>query len=325
MKNCEKKPILIVSLDFELFWGMQDCCQLLDCQENVLGGRRAIPRLLSLFEEYGIHATWAAVGFMFAESFDELSHALPELKPAYKNEKLSPYRLLSSLDGDEEKEPCFLAPSLIRLVSETPGQEIGSHTFSHYYCREPGQTLEQFEADMKAAVSFAKEKGYALKSLVFPRNQSRREYIGVLQELGFTSFREEENDWIHEKLNWSGVLVQRLFRLLDVYLPLTGSGGYVPSIQGGLVNLPGSRMYKPFFRPLACMENVKVARIKRQMLHAARKNLVFHLWWHPHNIGVRTDFHLAQLCEIFQYYTKLREQYGMRSMNMGEAAELFKK
>ena len=53
---------LIVSLDFELFWGMLDVCPLDDYREHVLGGRRAIPELLALFEKYGIHATWAAEG-----------------------------------------------------------------------------------------------------------------------------------------------------------------------------------------------------------------------------------------------------------------------
>jgi len=53
---------LLVSLDFELFWGMLDVCSLDAYQENVLGGRKAIPRLLELFEKYGIHVTWATVG-----------------------------------------------------------------------------------------------------------------------------------------------------------------------------------------------------------------------------------------------------------------------
>ena len=53
---------LIVSLDFELFWGMLDCCSLEAYQDHVLGGRKAIPQLLELFQKYHIHATWAAVG-----------------------------------------------------------------------------------------------------------------------------------------------------------------------------------------------------------------------------------------------------------------------
>lgn len=52
-----KQATLIVSLDFELFWGMQDSHTLSEYENHVLGGRKAIPRLLKLFQKYGIHAT----------------------------------------------------------------------------------------------------------------------------------------------------------------------------------------------------------------------------------------------------------------------------
>ena len=57
------------------------------------------------------------------------------------------------------------------------------------------------------------------------------------------------------------------------------------------------------------------------MLHAAKNGLTFHLWWHPHNVGVMTEYHLKQLEEIFDYFNQLKEIYGMRSLNMREAAE----
>ena len=311
---------LIVSLDFELFWGMLDCCPLEDYQENVMGGRKAIPQLLNLFQKYGIHATWATVGFMFADNFQELAEYFPErgMLPSYSNPALTPYDWFAKIGSNEQEAPCFYAPSLIRLVSETPGQEIGSHTFSHYYCREKGQTVEQFAADMKAAKEIAARHGCDVTSVVLPRNQCEPEYTQVLRELGFTAYRDEENDWIHEKVKFRPLL--RLLRLADVYFPLTGQGGYVPKKEDGIWNLVGSRMYKPIFQPLCFLERVKLHRIKRQMLHAAKNNLTFHLWWHPHNIGVRTDAHLKQLEEIFAYYQELKEKYGMESLNMGEAA-----
>ena len=311
---------LIVSLDFELFWGMLDCCGLEDYQQNVLGGRAAIPRLLQLFQEYGIHATWAAVGFLFAEDYGELSAYFPKEKPTYVKAGLDPYEEFSKIGANEQEAPCFYAPSLIRLVSETPGQEIGSHTFCHYYCREKGQTVEQFAADMKAAKAIAAKHGYDLTSVILPRNQCEPEYTQVLRECGFTAYRDEENDWIHEKIKFRPLL--RLLRLADVYFPLTGQGGYVPKNENGIWNLTGSRMYKPIFKPLRFLESVKIKRIKRQMLHAAKHGLTFHLWWHPHNIGVMTKEHLNQLEEIFRYYAELKEKYGMQSRNMREAAEL---
>ena len=311
---------LIVSLEFELFWGMLDVCPLEDYQENVMGGRKAIPQLLNLFQKYGIHATWATVGFMFADNFQELAEYFPErgMLPSYSNPALTPYDWFAKIGSNEQEAPCFYAPSLIRLVSETPGQEIGSHTFSHYYCREKGQTVEQFAADMKAAKEIAARHGCDVTSVVLPRNQCEPEYTQVLRELGFTAYRDEENDWIHEKVKFRPLL--RLLRLADVYFPLTGQGGYVPKKEDGIWNLVGSRMYKPIFQPLCFLARVKLHRIKRQMLHAAKNNLTFHLWWHPHNIGVKTDAHLKQLEEIFAYYQELKEKYGMESLNMGEAA-----
>lgn len=315
------KPTLILSLDFELFWGMQDVRSLDSYRSNILGGREAIPQLLELFERHGIHATWAAVGFLFAKDAEEALRYAPEpaLRPAYTEPVHSSYRLFAESTLLSDEPECFFAPALIKEIADTPGMEIGCHTFSHYYCREPEQTPEQFEADLKAAVEIAKADGYDLRSIVLPRNQSEPEYVEILRKLGFTSYRDEENDWIHERVGFQPL--KRFLRLADVYFPLTGQGGYTPHMEQGIWNLTGSRMYKPLFRPLAFLERQKLRRIKRQMLHAAKNDLAFHLWWHPHNIGVRTEQHLAQLEEIFSYYDTLKQRYGMQSMNMREMAE----
>ena len=74
---------LVISLDFELLWGVRDHATRDSYGANVLRGREAIPRILDLFEHYGIAATWATVGLLMAESRDELLASLPpeELRP----------------------------------------------------------------------------------------------------------------------------------------------------------------------------------------------------------------------------------------------------
>lgn len=313
---------LIVSLDFELFWGVHSSKKLEEYRNNIAGGRRAIPTMLELFQKYGIHATWATVGMMFGDSRKEIAKFFPEdvKLPTYNKTELSSYDCLGRIDVDQKRDFLF-AGELIKTISNANGQEVGSHTFSHYFCREAGQTIEQFDADLSAAESIAQDKGYQLTSMVLPRNQCEPEYIDILSRHGFTAYRDEENDWIHEKVKCRPLM--RVLRLMDVYLPLTGQGGYIPKQENGIWNLTGSRMYKPFFKPLAFLEPLKIHRIKRQMLHAAKNGLVFHLWWHPHNVGVRTDYHLKQLERVFQYYEELKEKYGMRSLNMREmVAEL---
>lgn len=317
------QSVLIVSLDFELFWGMQDCRSLESYGQNILGGRKAIPKLLKVFNKHGVHATWATVGMMFADGNADAKVFFPasEEMPTYDDMKLSSYHCVENNDKGEKELPWLYAPSLIKKISDCNGMEIGTHTFSHYYCRESGQTTEQFEADMKAAQRIALEKGYHVSSVVLPRNQAEPEYIEVLGKLGFLSYRDEENDWIHERIKIRPLM--RLLRLLDVYLPLTGYGGYIPKKEYGVWNFTGSRMYKPFFKPLGLIERLKVRRIKKQMLHAAKNGKAFHLWWHPHNIGVKTEYHLRQLNEIFAYYEVLKKKYGMLSLNMSEAVEYF--
>ena len=58
------------------------------------------------------------------------------------------------------------------------------------------------------------------------------------------------------------------------------------------------------------------------MLCAAKKGMTYHLWWHPHNIGVMTEYHLKMIEEILEYYVFLKKEYGMQSKNMAEIAEM---
>ena len=319
------KGALIVSLDFELFWGVQDVETLEGYGKNVLGTWDAIPKLLQLFNEYQIHATWATVGFMFAQNYAELIKYFPEEKdrPSYKNEMRSSYRCFEEVAVNEDNRRYFYGLELINEIAKHDGQEIGSHTFSHYYCDEIGQNLEQFYADMHAAKTIAQDKGYDLKSFVFPRNQSVDEYVRILENLGYTSYRSMAENWIHHKVKKG--IIRRGLRLLDVYLPLTGSNTYLPKESKGIINFPGSNMYKPKCKSLFFLEWMKILRIKQQMKKAAKKGTIYHLWWHPHNIGANTEFHLKQLAEIFAHYQKLKNKYDMQSLNMAEAVDYYQK
>ena len=317
------KGTFMVSLDFELFWGMLDVCALESYQDNILGGKKAIPQLLQLFEKYQIHATWATVGFLFADHYEEAARFFPTIRPGYANQALNYYENFEKIGSNEETAPCFYAPGLLKKIAGTPGQEIASHTFCHYYCREKGQTAEQFEADMQAARAIAADKGYNVTSVILPRNQSEPEYTAVLRKLGFTAYRAEEDDWIHRCFRkWKIQVPYRMLHLLDMYLPLTGQCCYPARQEDGIWNFVGSRIFRPIFSPLEFLERVKIRRIKKEMRYAAKHGLIYHLWWHPHNLGVRTEENLAQLEEIFRYYTELKETYGMQSLNMGEAAAM---
>ena len=73
----EKKGYFVISLDFELFWGMFDKHTIESYGERIVGEKTAIPKMLALFSEYDIHATWATVGMLMARDRDELLSLLP--------------------------------------------------------------------------------------------------------------------------------------------------------------------------------------------------------------------------------------------------------
>ena len=55
--------LFVVSLDFELAWGIRHLPWMHSYMPNLIGARSAVRSLLTTFKEYEIHATWAVVGF----------------------------------------------------------------------------------------------------------------------------------------------------------------------------------------------------------------------------------------------------------------------
>jgi peptidoglycan/xylan/chitin deacetylase (PgdA/CDA1 family) len=310
----------VISLDFELMWGVRDHLDRESYGANVLGAREAIPRILELFEENGIRATWATVGFLFFEGKDELLDSLPAERPAYLSRSLSNYAYLDEVGRDERSDPYYFAPSLIRKIARTPGQEIGTHTLSHFYCLEPGQTVSAFEADLIAAKLVAQKRGISLKSIVFPRNQFSVEHLSICHRLGITTYRGNPGSWAYRATRGvDQTPLRRLSRLVDAYSGVLGTGT-CDSDPGPPVNVPASRFLRPCAGKLSHLHPLHLGVIERGMAKAARSGSVFHLWWHPHNFGIGIDDNLRGLRRLITCFRHLRESYQMTSSAMGDFA-----
>jgi hypothetical protein len=310
----------VISLDFELHWGVRDHCAVLDYRENLLGVRRVVPSVLALFSEFGIHATWAAVGFLFFESRDELLAALPVDRPRYVDRRLDPYAALDEVGKDETEDPFHFAPTLIRMIQATPYQEIATHTFSHYHATMPGTCLESFCADIRAARSIGRRFGVEIRSIVFPRNQVTMPHVRICAEEGLIAYRGVESD--PYVAAGSGTM-DRARRFVDSYVNLSGTGCGAPRETDGLriVSVPQSRFLRPYDRRLRLLDGLRLQRIFSSMTFAARNQLLFHLWWHPHNFGMYTDLNISFLRAILTHYKQLERKFEFQSSTMGEVAE----
>lgn len=307
----------IISLDFELHWGGAEKWDLQKKKSYFLNTVNYIPELLGLFQENNIRCTWATVGFLFSKEKKQLIDFSPKLKPGYYKTELSYYNLIPEIGNNEEEDPYHYASSLIHSILNTPGQELATHTFAHYYCNELGQTVEQFDADIKAAQDIAKENyGVELKSLVFPRNQFNANYLKVAKQNGIRIVRSNPNVWFWHK-RFEKILPY--FRAFDYLFPISSSLSFDKiSKKEGVVCLPASRFFRPFSSREKFIQKLKLRRIKREMTYAAKHNRNYHLWWHPHNFGNDIKTNNDQLVEILNHFNVLREKYNFTSSNMGD-------
>lgn len=285
--------------------------------------------MLRLFEKYEVHVTWATVGILFHKTKEELQKNFPVKKPTYEVQELSAYLYMQEkgIGENEDSDPFHFAAGLIAKINRTPFQELGTHTFAHFYCNEKGQNIEQFRDDLKAAQRVARTYGKHLRSLVFPRNQFNDEYLKVCFEEGITSVRSNPTDWFWKiDSTQSESILKRLNRGLDAYFPAGNKNTYslssIKPRQGYPICLPASRLLRPYHPKELFLNRLKIKRIQSELTKAAKSNEIYHLWWHPHNFGNYPAQSLRGLEEILKHYAYCRDKWGMQSLNMGELADL---
>lgn len=310
----------IISLDYELMWGCLEWSTPDSYgKTHVAQVPEVIEKMLSLLEKYEVKATFAIVGMIMLANKREAIDCLPKSLPSYVNQKCSPYtsdyiKMISAQD-----ELLYFSPQTVELLKNNSFVEIGTHTYCHYYCDEQGQTIEQFEADLKKAIEVAHKNDCSIKSIVFPKNQVSEEYLKVCAKNGLICYRGNAKHFFNRPKSRLEVLKNRIARLLDTYLKLSkpSSIPYADIEQvHGMVNVQASRMLRPYSSKLAFGEPLKVKRICDEITYAAQNGELYHLWWHPHNFGNNVDKNMEMFEKILQVYKKCHDQYGMQSYSM---------
>jgi peptidoglycan/xylan/chitin deacetylase (PgdA/CDA1 family) len=314
------RGIFTISIDFELIWGTLDHSGPSKYRRACETERRLIDRLLSLFEEHEISATWCILGHLFLDKC--------KLKSGAKHpEIIRPRHSWCREDwfahdpcATETTAPLFYAKSLVEKIAacKVP-QDIGCHTFSHIIFGDAGCSRAAAESEVRACVQLAKEFDIAMRSFAFPRNSVG--HLDVLRGYGFTCYRGPEPVW-HEKTSMPS-FVKRLGRLWEV-LTIASPPIVVPEYtDSGLWNIPGSMIYFPMkgwrsLIPLAW----RTRRAFKGLESAARDKRIFHLWFHPTNLSDRPDVMFQGLAQILEKATCMRRRGDLAIRSMTEVARL---
>ncbi|MBN7800198.1 polysaccharide deacetylase family protein [Algoriphagus aestuariicola] len=278
-----------------------------------------IPRILSTFAKNGIHATWATVGSLMAESREEWEEYCPGQIPEFKNKKYSGVHWYRS-SGQQDRTGLF-APHLVSEILDSPNQELGSHTFTHYYTAVAGADVDSFAHELLSSKRIAKDKfGVDLKSLVFPRNQYSPRYLTTAYDAGFEVARINPVDWFW-KASATDSFLKRIFRTGDTLIPIGHKTSFGPTQarEGEIVEIPASRLLRPY-REHSVFNEQRIARIKTEIDHACAHGEVYHLWWHPHNFGHLPEENIKVLGNLLNFVRNKIESGRLVSQTMYEFA-----
>jgi hypothetical protein len=301
-------PACVISLDFELRWGMYDRLGLNGnaYRKNLENARAVVPSLLKLFSSCHLRVTWACVGALACGGWGDYFRRAPR-PPRYRNRSLIFDQRFAEMDPGGS---LHFAPDLMALINSTPGQELGTHTFSHLCMGEPGVTAEDVSADLQAVGRLWTDRfGRPPRSLVFPRNQVA--FLDVIRRSSIRIWRGNPPRWYYGSARAAFFhRISRGFRLCDALIfrnrlaaPLEGDMTRASLFLR--LNLP---------QPAWLMHR---GRILGQ-LDMLRENEVFHFYWHPHNLGDNPRARLARVAEILELIAERCERRKIVSKNMGD-------
>jgi hypothetical protein len=280
---------VVTSIDFELRWGVQD--RLRDDAEryrrNLEGVREVVPALLELFCQRHVGATWAVVGSLLCENWDEWEARRPST-PAFQDPQLSwqPSRRL------DPSGRLHFGPDLARQIARTPRQELGSHSFLHSCFLEVGFMRRDALADAEAMVRvFGDRIGGRPRSFVFPRNQVG--FVDVLRAHGIEQWRANPGPWYWDAATTTeNVGLARAMRLVDSLAPV-----------GSRRNRAHRGEQRSSYLVRVTLPEVAWRLHVRRIAADARRladGEVLHLWWHPHNLGADPRGGTRRIGELFE-------------------------
>jgi hypothetical protein len=299
---------VIISIDFELRWGMRHV--LGDASHRYDGCIRRAPQAAALLLDEllrrKLRATWAAVGALACSGWDEYWARAPD-SPAYADTSLRIGRAIQRLDPTGELH--FCRPELLSIAN-APGQELGCHTFSHLLCGRPGSTVGDLDRDLSACTALWQELfGRGPVSFVYPCNEQR--WTARLSSHGVRVVRTAARGQLCGSIPFGRLMGAAL----DVVRrPLS----HVPSVgAGGIIETEGSRFVR-FGLPIP----LSTSHFERAIaaVRALEPGRVLHFWWHPHNLGRDPRGCVDQALPLLDCIARGVEAGRIRSLRMADLA-----
>lgn len=304
----------MISIDTELSWGTFDVGRVDSYLPAYNRTRSVVNRLINLFDEYEVSATWATV-----------AHLLHDCGGEHRADPGPDYWWIDNWYGSL---PCvtgrdrslWYAPEMIDAIRQcqTP-QEIGVHAYSHLILGERGCSSRVAKREIDEAIRIMESHGIEPESFVFPRNSIGHQEI--LSENGVRIYRGRDARW-YERRALPDV-IRKVPRYIEEATKITPPS-VIPTWDGDIIKLPGSQVFRPFhdgwqFTP----SSSRVVKAKKGLDRAVSEGEIFHLRFHPFDFGFNPDDLLSKLAKVLHYANEMRDKGLLDVLCMREVADEF--
>lgn len=270
----------VLSLDTEIAWGTFDKGGLEIYKKHFEAYRYNVKRLILLLEKYNIKATWAVVGHLFLDECDGKHEEV--LRPRYSWYGNKDWHNLDP--GTNIKDnPYWYGRDIVKMIMDSRVKhEIATHTFSHVVIGDPECTEDIAISQVEKDIEIAKNFDINISSIVFPRNSVG--HLDAISKLGINCYRGVQKTWY---MNQKGIN-KRACHFIDEVMSITP---YIPKYQELLgqekiVNIPASQFLAPYDGLWSIVpQRCRVKKGYKGIDKAIKDNGVYHLWFHPFNLG----------------------------------------
>ncbi|MEX0935049.1 MAG: polysaccharide deacetylase family protein [Candidatus Paceibacterota bacterium] len=274
------KGKFIISIDLEYAWGYVDRDVSPRQKEKIRGETKIINRLLALFDQYEIPATWAVVGKLLEEGDDPLWHDVDDVVGKIQNARV--------------------------------GHEIGSHSYAHIVYGESSR--DEIEQDIERAREIHAEHDLPFDSFVFPRNSERGH--DMLKKSGIITYRGKRKRWYEGLPD----ILRRFIHLKSYGIPFAATvlpsrhaSGLI-NIPDSMLLIGRNGVRRLIFPPLIKLKATNGLR------RAMRRGEIFHLWFHPSNFSYDTETQFDIFESILREADRLRSRGTLEIDTMGGVA-----
>lgn len=288
-----------MSIDTEMLWGPTTKSGKALLLGKGKEDREAIASILNIFKKYDIGATWAIVGHLFRDRCDRSDCLTSKNMSIYGYHPEWYHDPYSNCDLDS----LHYGKDVVEMIlSNSAGQEIGYHSYSHPNFKEIPR--EMAEDELAQAKGIRQDWGIEMKSFVFPLDKIA--HVDLLPKYGFSIFRgglprrRKDLSSIHRKVN--GAINKIIAPPVD------------PRYQNDIWEIPSSM---PFSDPQ--FPNSIQFRAKLGLNRAISSNRVFHIYLHPWDLLLYERLK-DDLDTFIGYVASKRDDGALRVMTMGEYA-----